>query len=131
MSDGTEGATSPEEEAQELRAEAAVLEGAAEVLEAEEVVLESEAAVLLAEADELEHHHETFRFTVNGDPFETKRHELTPNDILEIAGLNPALQYLVETAPEDRDFKDHGAEPIKMKHHMEFISLRVGPTPTS
>jgi hypothetical protein len=115
---------SRENEIKELREDAALLE-------VEAVGIATAAAVLEAEADHLEDEEHQIHFKVDGDPFETTKRTLRANAILRIAGLDSALRYLDEISPEQRSFKDKGEEEIHMINHMEFISLRVGPTPVS
>lgn len=125
-----DGNNADEKVAEELRHEAQDLDEVAEVLEAAALVAEVEAEVLDVEADELERHH-VIHFSVDGEHFETRERELTPDQILKLAGLNPKLRYLTEVKPSDKNFKDKGHVPIKMVDCMEFVSLSIGPTPTS
>lgn len=122
-----------EQEAQHgnLHDEVKELREGAEVLEGEAVDLAVAAAFLEAEADRLEDGHRETHFKVDGEPYKTIERELTAKGILKIAGLDPALRYLDEISPEKVSFKDKGEETIRMIDHMEFISLRVGPTPVS
>jgi hypothetical protein len=111
--------------------EVEVLRDEAEVLEAEAVGLVATAIVLDAEADRLEREREEIHFTVDGESYETRHRERTPDGILVIAELNPALRYLEEVSPEKASFKDRGEEQIRMVDRMVFITLSIGPTPTS
>jgi hypothetical protein len=112
------------EEIRELREEAALLE-------VEAVGIATAAVVLEVEADHLEDEEHEIHFNVDGDRLETTKRTLRANEILRLAGLDPANRYLDEISPEQRSFKDKGEEEIHMINHMEFISLRVGPTPVS
>jgi hypothetical protein len=87
--------------------------------------------VLDVEADDLEAEREEIHFKVDGEPYETRDRARTPNEILAIAGLNPTLRYLEEVSPEKASFKDRGDEQIRMVNRMIFITLSIGPTPTS
>ena len=62
----------PREEARELRDEA-------EFLEAEMIGLAAAAAVLESEADDLENDHPEIHSKVDGEPYETRKRELTTN----------------------------------------------------
>ena len=115
---------SREEEVKELREDATLLE-------VEAVGIAAAAVVLEAEADHLENEERGIHFKVDGDSFETTKRILRANEILLIAGLDPALRYLEEISPEKKSFRDKGEDEIHMINHMEFISLRVGPTPVS
>ena len=79
MQNEGEGGDPREEEVEVLRDEA-------DVLEAEAAGLAAAAMVLEVEADRLEGEREEFHFTVDGEPYETRDHVRTPNEILAIAG---------------------------------------------
>ncbi len=62
----------------------------------------------------------------------TEEQRLTPRQILEKAGIDPATCYLVRVHGQDQDsFRDHMDEPIVMHPHLTFISVCLGPTPIS
>lgn len=124
MQNQNEVGDSREEAAEVLRDDARVLETGA-------VTLDAAAQVLDAEADCLDNDRREIHFTVDGEPFETHERDRTPNEILVIAGLKPELRYLEEVSPAEISFKDRGEERIRMVNHMVFISLSIGPTPTS
>lgn len=130
MQDNPEGEVR-DDEVDALRAEARLIETEAIELETVAVVLGAEAEHLEVEADRLEHERRVIHFKVDGDPYETRERSLTANQILAIAKLNPTLRYLEEVAPTKRSFKDDGNKEIEMINDMIFISLSVGPTPTS
>lgn len=117
-------------EAEELRAEAAELKEVAGELAATAVAVDTEAELLEAEAEDIDRDG-LIHFTVDGESLETRDHELTPNQILELAGLDPKLRYLTEVKPKDESFKGRGTDPIRMVNCMVFISLSCGPTTTS
>src|SRR5664280_1043130 len=121
MENETEREDSREHEIEELREEAVLLE-------VESVGLGVAAAVLEDEANRLDEVEREIHFKVDGEHLETEKRILTANDILRIADLDPAQRYLEEISPEKLSFKDKGDEQIHMINHMEFISLRVGPT---
>jgi hypothetical protein len=71
-------------------------------------------------------------FTVDGEPVTTTVAELTPNDILRLAGIDPATNYLVRVkGREQESFQGRGNDPIRVHQHEVFVSVSTGPTPTS
>lgn len=71
-------------------------------------------------------------FTVDGEPITTSVAELTPNDILRLAGIDPASNYLVRVrGREQESFHGRGNDPIRVHEHEVFVSVSTGPTPTS
>jgi len=72
-------------------------------------------------------------FTVDGEPYETRERELTPNEILKrFAHKDPATHYLVQIQGRERvSFQGKGDEPIKMHNEMKFQVISTGPTPVS
>jgi len=73
----------------------------------------------------------TFNYTVDGKPQSTSEHELTPNQILTNAGIDPATNYLVEIVGREKKSFQGINDPIHMHEHMIFISVSVNPTPVS
>lgn len=74
----------------------------------------------------------TFRYTVDGEPQETHDHELTPNEIVRLAGLNPDERCLVEIRGKDQiPYKDAMSSPIKIHSNQKFITVFCGPVPVS
>ena len=74
----------------------------------------------------------TFNYTVDGEPQTTQSHELTPTQILQQAGIDPATHYLVEIQGDHQvSFKDEPAKVIHMHQHMKFVSVFTGDTPVS
>lgn len=58
--------------------------------------------------------------------------DITPNEILAIAGLDPATHYLVKLQGRQQEsLKDEGEVGIRVHSNEKFISLSTGPTPTS
>lgn len=84
-----------------------------------------------------EHHHQGHRheihFTVDGEPFETDKRELTPNEIIkEFGGQDPATNYLVQIKDGHKiSYQGKGNEPIEMHNGMQFQIVSTGPTPVS
>lgn len=72
-------------------------------------------------------------FTVDGELYDTRAEELTPNEILrEFAGNDPATHYLVQIQGHERiSFEGKGNEPIHMKDGLRFQVISTGPTPVS
>lgn len=67
-----------------------------------------------------------FKYQVDGEPQETDKHELTPNEILKKAGYDPQKYYLVEIEGQKQiSFKDKGNEEIHMHEHMKFITVLI------
>ncbi len=74
----------------------------------------------------------TFTYTVDDEPQTTTAHELTPTQILQNAGIDPATHYLVEIRGHERiSFQGKPDVEIHMHEHMKFISVSTGPTPVS
>lgn len=72
-------------------------------------------------------------FSVDGEPYETTKRELTPNEIIhDFAGLDPASHYLVQIRGHERiSFEGKGDVPIKMHNGLRFQVISTGPTPVS
>jgi hypothetical protein len=71
-------------------------------------------------------------FTVDGEPIQTTEHRLTPNQILGLAGIDPASHYLVQVKGRQQvSYQGKGEEPITVHEHAVFVSVSTGPTPTS
>jgi hypothetical protein len=72
-------------------------------------------------------------FWLDGEPFETRRHELTPNKIIrEFGNLDSATHYLVEIEGRHREsFQGKGDDLIKIYEGERFQTISIGPTPVS
>jgi hypothetical protein len=71
-------------------------------------------------------------FTVDGEPVQTRERRLTPNQILGLAGIDPASHYLVQVKGRQQiSYQGKGEEPITVRQHAVFVSVSTGPTPTS
>lgn len=70
---------------------------------------------------------EVFYYTIDKEPETTDLHSLTPNQILEFAGLTPVSDYFIIQIHSDNtqeSFKDQPNEPIKMKcPGLKFVSV--------
>lgn len=74
----------------------------------------------------------TFQFTVDGESFSTTDHTLSPNQILQIAGIDPTNYYLVEIRGNHQvSYKDNPNEVIHINQHDKFVSVFMGQTPVS
>ncbi len=102
--------------------------------EAAEEAAEHEIKEALQELKEAEDHHHEIHFTVDGEPCETKRHEMTPDEIIrEYGGKDPATNYLVQIKKggENVSYQGKGGEVIKLHNGMQFQIISTGPTPVS
>lgn len=71
-------------------------------------------------------------FEVDGEELETSKHELTPVEIMNLAGIDPANHYLSEIRGHEQiSYKDAPNAEIKMHNGIRFVSASTGPTPTS
>jgi hypothetical protein len=71
-------------------------------------------------------------FTVDQEPVTTTEERLTPNQILSMAGIDPATNYLVQIrGREQESYQGRGDEEIRVHEHEVFVSVSTGPTPTS
>ncbi len=81
-----------------------------------------------------EHGHDrVIHYTVDGEPQTTKEDELSANQIVKNAGLDPAQRYLSRLVPgrEPISYQNKMDTEIKMHEGMAFITAGTGPTPTS
>ncbi|MGA2402416.1 MAG: hypothetical protein ABSG91_12050 [Syntrophobacteraceae bacterium] len=125
-------------ESRELEQAEALLKKAESDLEkartAEEAA-EHEIDEALQEIKEAEAHHDhEIHFTVDGEPDETTRREMTPDEIIsEFGGKDPAINYLVriEGGHQQASYRDQGSVPIKLHNGMHFQIISLGPTPVS
>jgi hypothetical protein len=77
---------------------------------------------------------EIFYYSVDDEPETTDLKEMTPRQILEAAGVDPAKHYLIQVLEngEQIKYKDNPDQPIKMRcPQMKFISVLSGPCPFS
>jgi hypothetical protein len=72
-------------------------------------------------------------YTVDDEPQSTTEQDLTPNQILSNAGLDPAQYYLilVRNPHNQESYQDKGDETIHMHPNLRFISAFTGSTPVS
>ena len=78
---------------------------------------------------------DVFHYTIDGEPETTEHKELTPNQILEKAGIKPISNYYMVRIDHDgqqNSFKGKMDQPIKMLcPTVKYISVYDGPTPVS
>jgi hypothetical protein len=75
-----------------------------------------------------------FYYDLDEESRTTDHKEMTPDQILISAGIDPRTHYLVQLFPDGskENYKGKGQEPIKMKCPcMKFISILDGPCPVS
>jgi hypothetical protein len=76
-----------------------------------------------------------FHYTIDGEPATTEHKELTPNKILENAGIKPIDNYYLVRIKHDgqqESFKGKMDRPIKMLcPSVKYVSVYDGPTPVS
>ena len=72
-------------------------------------------------------------FKVDGEPCETEKHELTPDEIIRVfGGRDPATTYLVQiVAGQKESYQGKGSIPIMMHDGMRFQILSIGPMTVS
>lgn len=74
----------------------------------------------------------TFEYTVDGEPQTTSEHILTPLQILQQAGIDPATHYLVQIIGHNQEsYQNDLNQEIHMHQHMRFISVPTGPATVS
>ncbi|MDX3637135.1 MULTISPECIES: hypothetical protein [Streptomyces] len=76
--------------------------------------------------------HKTVTVTVDGEPVEGVPRHTTPNEILRLAGIDPATHYLVRVNGRHQEpFNGQGDRQITVHERETFVSVSTGPTPTS
>lgn len=73
-------------------------------------------------------------YTLEGETYTTSDRTLTPRQILEHGGFDPANHYLVElrgNSGEKESFQGKPDEIIHMHPNMRFLAMSTGPTPVS
>jgi hypothetical protein len=122
-----------ENEFEKAEAHLKKVEADLEAAGAAEKAAEHEVEEALQELKEAEHHH-VIHFTVDGEPCETEKREMTPDEIIrEFGGKDPATNYLVriEGGHKEENYQGKGNEPIKLHNGMKFQIISTGPTPVS
>ena len=76
--------------------------------------------------------HHPINFEVDGEPVVAHEKRLTPNAILQLAGIDPSNHYLVELkGRHQHSYQDVPDKPIRVQEGDRFISVATGPTPVS
>ena len=71
-------------------------------------------------------------FTVDREPVTTTQERLTANQILDLAGIDAATNYLVQVKGREQvSYEGRGDEEIRVHDDEVFVSVSTGPTPTS
>ncbi|MFF1519724.1 hypothetical protein [Streptomyces sp. NPDC058305] len=77
-------------------------------------------------------HSHTVTLEVDNETLPGVPQHTTPNEILRLAGIDPATHYLEQVQGRHQiSYKDKGDEPITVHPGERFVSLFTGPTPTS
>lgn len=72
------------------------------------------------------------RFTVNDEHYSSDDHTLTPVQIMELAGVDPATNYLVEVKGRHQtSYRDHPNDEVPIHNGDKFVTLYTGGTPVS
>jgi hypothetical protein len=83
-------------------------------------------------SQEPEGQHREIHFEVDSEPLETNERHLTPVQIMDLAGIDPANHYLSEIeGHHTHSYKDAPNTPIVIREGARFVSASTGPTPTS
>lgn len=100
--------------------------------EAQEAAAIHQIEVATEEIERAEHIR-VIHFTVDGEPSETRKHELTPDEIIRVfGGRDPFANYLVQiVAGQKESYQGKGGIPIKMHDGMRFQILSTGPMTVS
>ena len=79
-----------------------------------------------------EQHGLVFHYTVDDEPQTSTEHTLTPTQILQKAGIDPSLHYLVEIVGNtQKPYQGQPDTPIHMHERMKFVSIATGATTVS
>jgi len=71
-------------------------------------------------------------YSVDDEPQETTERTLTPVQIMQNAGIDPATHYLVELVGNTRkSYKDEPSATIHMHEHQKFATQFTGEVPVS
>jgi hypothetical protein len=72
-------------------------------------------------------HEKTVEISIDGDDYVAPSKEMSADDILRLAGIDPTQNYLVEKqGREQTSYKDKGSTLIKLHKHDTFISVPLG-----
>jgi hypothetical protein len=74
----------------------------------------------------------TVTFTVDGEPVTTQERKLTPVQIMKLADVDPATNYLVRVEGRHQvSYKDTPDEKTEVHEGEVFVTVPTGPTPVS
>lgn len=74
----------------------------------------------------------TVHFTVDDETISSRDHELSPEEVMKRAGVNPADHYLVRvTGGQQESFRGKASTPFHVRQNDKFITLWMAPTPVS
>jgi len=74
----------------------------------------------------------TFQYTVDDEAQSTSEHTLTPNQIMQNAGIDPTNHYLKQIeGKHETSYENKPNEVIHMHQHMKFYSIYTGSTGVS
>jgi len=74
----------------------------------------------------------TFNYTVDDEAQSTTAHELTADQILRAASIDPSNHYLVQIEGNHRtSYENKATQEIHIHEHMKFVSISTGPTTVS
>jgi len=121
------------EELQQAEAHLKRAEAELETAKGEERAALTDIEQAVEEIQEVEHYAHEIHFSVDGEPFETTKHELTPNQIIKQYGeKDPATNYLIQIKGNEKiSYQGKGDEEIKLHDCMSFQVVSTGPTPVS
>jgi hypothetical protein len=69
----------------------------------------------------------TVGISIDGEDYTAPTKEMTADDILRLAGIDPTQNYLVEKhGRQQESYKDKGSTLIKLHEHETFISVPTG-----
>ena len=74
----------------------------------------------------------TFTVSVDGEPVEIPRKDVTPRIILEAAGLDPTTRYLIEKRGHNNvSYKGKTDDDLNVHENQVFLTGRCGPVTVS
>jgi len=95
--------------------------------------LEGDAVHRLTQAEEELERRRPIHIWVDGEEYEPKHREMTPDQIIREfgGGISVATSYLKEIAPLEISFQGNGNVPIELRNGEKFMILSLGPAPVS
>ena len=84
------------------------------------------------EAKHMSSNKHEINYTVNDEPQSTTEKDMTPVQIMEKAGIDPAVNYLVQIVGDHKEsYQGKPDATIHMHEKMKFITNFTGPKPVS